>query len=161
MTGLSDEQDRARFDALYQCHLKHLKLKGLQPKTIEAYSRAVRRAGAYFGYRIEALGEPQLRDYFTELIGSHSWSTVKLDLYGLQFFTQHVLKQPWTAPGLIKPPNTLLRNALPVRFSSRESGTCPDSLSMDQALTCSIHVRTIHGSRPQAVSQQPAKSRIS
>ncbi len=36
MTGLSDEQDRARFDALYQCHLKHLKLKGLQPKTIDA-----------------------------------------------------------------------------------------------------------------------------
>ncbi len=61
---------------------------------------------------------------------------------------------------LVKPnrrvSSTLLRNALPVRFSSRESGTCPDSLSMDQALTCSIHVRTIHGSRPQAVSQQPA-----
>ncbi len=27
---------------------------------------------------------------------------------------------------------------------------------MDQALSCSTHVRTIHGSRPQAVSQQPA-----
>ncbi len=120
MTGLSDEQDRARFDALYQCHLKHLKLKGLQPKTIEAYSRAVRRAGAYFGYRIEALDEAQLRDYFTELIGSHSWSTVKLDLYGLQFFTQHVLKQPWTAPGLIKPPKSQrLPNIVSVAEASR------------------------------------------
>ena len=27
----------------YLSHLKHLKLKGLQPKTIEAYSRAIRR----------------------------------------------------------------------------------------------------------------------
>jgi len=31
------------FDRHYELHLKHLKLKGLQPKTIEAYSRAIRR----------------------------------------------------------------------------------------------------------------------
>ncbi len=43
--------------------------------------------------------------------------------------------------------STMLRNALPVHFSSRESGACPDSLSIDQALTCLINVRTIHGSR--------------
>ncbi len=28
------------FERQYQLHLKHLKLKGLQPKTIEAYARA-------------------------------------------------------------------------------------------------------------------------
>ncbi len=28
-----------KFDNLYQQHCKHLKLKGLRPKTIEAYSR--------------------------------------------------------------------------------------------------------------------------
>ena len=38
------------FKENYQSHLKHLKLKGLQPKTIEAYSRAIRRVGAYFDY---------------------------------------------------------------------------------------------------------------
>jgi len=31
---------------------------------------------------------------------------VKLDLYGLKFYTQHVLKKPWVAPGLIKPPKS-------------------------------------------------------
>ena len=31
------------FDTNYELHQKHLKLKGLQPKTIEAYSRAIRR----------------------------------------------------------------------------------------------------------------------
>ncbi len=37
------------FERQYQTHLKHLKLKGLQPKTIEAYSRAIRRvSGAQF-----------------------------------------------------------------------------------------------------------------
>ena len=35
---------------------------------------------------------------------SHSWSAVKLDLYGLKFFYTHVLRKPWVAPDLIKPP---------------------------------------------------------
>ena len=83
------------FARQYDSHLKHLKLKGLQPKTIDAYSRAIRRLGGYFDYRIDALSEAQLTEYFSDLIGTHSWSAVKLDLYGLKFFTQHVLKQPW------------------------------------------------------------------
>ena len=94
----------ADFDRLYQSHLKHLKLKGLQPKTIDAYARAIRRAGDYFDYRIETLTEAQLTDYFTDLLASHSWSAVKLDLYGLKFFYIYVLRKPWVAPDLIKPP---------------------------------------------------------
>lgn len=94
----------ADFDHLYQSHLKHLKLKGLQPKTIDAYARAIRRAGDYFDRRIDALTEPQLTDYFTDLLASHSWSAVKLDLYGLKFFYIYVLRKPWVAPDLIKPP---------------------------------------------------------
>ncbi len=94
------------FSQQYKTHLKHLKLKGLQPKTIDAYARAIRRLGGYFGYRIDALTEVQLTEYFSDLIGTHSWSAVKLDLYGLKFFTTHVLKNPWAMPNLIKPPKT-------------------------------------------------------
>jgi site-specific recombinase XerD len=94
------------FDRQYQTHLKHLKLKGLQPKTIEAYARAIRRIGDYFDRQIDTLSERQLADYFTDLVASHSWSTVKLDLYGLKFYYAHVLRTPWVAPGLIKPPRT-------------------------------------------------------
>ena len=95
-----------RFDRQYEKHLKHLKLKGLQPKTIEAYSRAIRRIGDYFDHQIDALSEAQLTDYFTDLVASHSWSSVKLDLYGLKFYYAHVLGKDWVAPGLIKPPKT-------------------------------------------------------
>ena len=35
------------FQQKYQSHLKHLKLKGLQPKTINAYLPKVRRAGCW------------------------------------------------------------------------------------------------------------------
>jgi len=94
------------FEQQYETHLKHLRLKGLQPKTIEAYSRALRRIGAYFDQKIDHLTEQQLTDYFTELVATHSWSTVKLDLYGLKFYYAHVLKKPWVAPGLIKPPKS-------------------------------------------------------
>ena len=104
----------AEFDQRYQTHLKHLKLKGLRPKTIDAYARAIRRFGDYFDHHIDELSEPQLVAYFTDLVASHSWSTVKLDLYGLsqgiplciKFYYQHVLHKPWSAPGLIKPPRT-------------------------------------------------------
>jgi integrase/recombinase XerD len=49
MTPSSD----AQFKHNYQTHLKHLTLKGLQPKTIEAYARAIRRIGAYFDHHID------------------------------------------------------------------------------------------------------------
>ena len=92
------------FERQYQLHLKHLKLKGLQPKTIDAYARGMRRIGKYFSYQVDALSEDQLAEYFTELIASHSWSGVKLDLYALKFFTEHVLHKPWAMPNFIRPP---------------------------------------------------------
>lgn len=93
-----------QFNQNYQTHLKHLKLKGLQPKTIEAYARAMRRIGGYFDNDVNDLSEAQLVDYFSSLLASHSWSSVKLDLYGLRFFYTYVLNKPWPALKLIKPP---------------------------------------------------------
>ena len=69
----------------------------MQPKTIEAYSLAVRRAGGYFGYQIDALTVQQLTDYFADLLESHSWSTVKHDLYGLKYYYEHVLQKAWAS----------------------------------------------------------------
>jgi len=95
---------KTSFDAQYQRLLQHLTLKGLQPKTIDAYSRAMRRVGAFFDHQIDDLSAAQLTDYFSQLRLSHSWQTLKLDLYGLKFYYQHVLQKPWVAPGLVKPP---------------------------------------------------------
>jgi hypothetical protein len=65
--------------------------------------------GEYFGYRIDDLCEAQLTDHFSELIASHSWSAVKLDLYGYKFYVTHVLRKPWTWPNLVKPPKAQRR----------------------------------------------------
>jgi site-specific recombinase XerD len=95
---------RADFDQRYQTHLKHLKLKGLQPKTIDAYARAIRRMGEYFQHDIGNLSPEQLTNYFSDLVTTHSWSAVKLDLYGFKFYTLHVLGKLWAMPNFIKPP---------------------------------------------------------
>lgn len=95
-----------RFIKQYQKHLKCLELGNLQPKTIDAYARAIRRIGNDFDGRIDNLNSSQLLDYFTELLDSHSWSAVKLDLYGLKFFYSEVLQKPWENILLIKPPKT-------------------------------------------------------
>jgi len=103
----------------YEKHLQHLALKGFQPKTIDAYSRAIRRIGKYFNYDIHELSEQQLTDYFVDLLGTHSWSAVKLDLYGLKFFYRHVLKKPWQHVDLIKPPRA---KRLPEIITVEEAG---------------------------------------
>ena len=48
----------------------------------------------------------QLGIYFAGLVESHSWSTVKIDRNGLQFFWRHVLKKDWEWIKIIKPPKT-------------------------------------------------------
>lgn len=62
--------------------------------------------GAYFDEQIDDLTEQQLTDYFTDLLESHSWSAVKLDLYGLKFYYAHVLHKPRVNLNLVKPPKT-------------------------------------------------------
>lgn len=47
-----------KFKHHYQTHLQHLALKGLQPKTIEVYSRTIRRTGVYFERSGHAVTNP-------------------------------------------------------------------------------------------------------
>ena len=95
-----------KFNTYYELHRKHLKLKGLQPSTIDAYSRAIRRINNYFDDPLDNLTPDQLLNYFYELLEISSWSTVKHDLYGLKFSYTHVLKRTWEDIPLIKPPKS-------------------------------------------------------
>ncbi|GIU36486.1 integrase [Shewanella colwelliana] len=96
--------EQQRFDFLYEQHLTNLTLQGKRPATIDAYSRAVRRIAAYFDCCPDNLTTDDLKRYFAQLIASHSWSTVKLDRNGLQFFYRHVLYQHWEWLNIVKPP---------------------------------------------------------
>ena len=58
------------FEQRYASHLKHLKLQGLQTKTVDAYARAIRTMGGHFDWEIDTLSADQLTDYFHQRIAS-------------------------------------------------------------------------------------------
>ncbi len=93
-----------RFNELYQRHLRLLKLQGKSQKTIDAYARAVRRVSEHFDCCPDQLTPEQLETYFADLVETHSWSTVKVDRNGLQFYWRYVLKRDWQWVNIIKPP---------------------------------------------------------
>lgn len=93
-----------RFNKLYQRHLRLLKLQGKSKSTIDAYARAVRRIRGHFDRCPDKLTLKQREKYFSDLVKSHSWSTVKIDRNGLQFFWKHVLKRDWQWLNIVKPP---------------------------------------------------------
>lgn len=97
-----DEQ--TRFTLLYKRYLNELTLQGKQPKTIEMYSRALRKVGDYFDCCPDHLTQEQLKTYFLDLATNLSWSSVKVARNAIQFFYKHVLNRPWTWVNIVKPP---------------------------------------------------------
>ena len=89
---------------LYQRHLKLLKLQGKADKTIESYSRAILKLSKHFDCCPGELIPEQLQDYFYQLVQTHSWSTVKVDRLGIQFYWRHILKKDWQWLDIVKPP---------------------------------------------------------
>ena len=79
-------------------------MQGKADKTIDSYSRAIRRVVQHFDCLPEALTPDNLKDYFAALVESHSWSTVKIDHLGLQFYWRHILKKDWQWIDIVKPP---------------------------------------------------------
>jgi integrase len=102
-----NKAETRRFNQLYQRHLRLLKLQGKAEKTIDAYSRAVRRISEYFDCCPDKLTLQQREKYFSNLVETHSWSTVKVDRNGLQFFWEHVLKRNWQWLNIVKAPKVL------------------------------------------------------
>jgi len=64
----------------------------------------VRRVAERFDCCPDNLTQEQLEAHFDALVASHSWSTVKIDRNGLQFFYEHVLKRDWAWLKIVKPP---------------------------------------------------------
>jgi integrase/recombinase XerD len=96
--------EQERFEPLYEQMQQELVLQGMRAKTREAYSRAIRRTADFFDRCPDDLKAHEIKDYFASLVKSHSWSTVKLDRCGIQFFYRHVLNKPWNWVNIVKPP---------------------------------------------------------
>jgi integrase/recombinase XerD len=84
-----------KYQLMYQQHINALHRQGKAASTIDAYSRPLRRITEFFDQCPDQLTEDHLKDYLTALVKSYSWSTVKVDRNGLQFFYKYVIKRPW------------------------------------------------------------------
>ncbi|MBF0353596.1 MAG: phage integrase N-terminal SAM-like domain-containing protein [SAR324 cluster bacterium] len=71
-----NDQQQSKFKTLYQSHQLNLKLQGMSPKTICCYSLALRRVADYFDRCPDDLTQDELKIYFSDLLDSHSWSTM-------------------------------------------------------------------------------------
>lgn len=99
-----NKAQQRRYESLYQQHLSALHRQGKAATTIDVYARAVRRITAFFDCCPDRLGVEHFKDYFSALVQSHSWSTVKVDRNGLQFFYKYVLNKEWQWVDIVKPP---------------------------------------------------------
>lgn len=112
-----NKAQKKKFNSLYQQHVNALRRQGKAERTIDSYARAVRRITEFFDVCPDRLNEQHLKDYFDALVKSHSWSTVKVDRNGLQFFYNHVLGKEWIWVNIVKPP---VIKSLPDILSSEE-----------------------------------------
>ena len=99
-----EASERTRFDALYAQHLRALKLQGKAEATVNGYARAVRRAAGHFDRCPDQLSSADFKNYFASLIDTRSWSLVKIERCGLQFFYQHVVGREWPWVDMVKAP---------------------------------------------------------
>jgi len=96
--------EQERFDSLYAGLLAALKAQGCSPKTIDSYSRSVRKLTKYFDCSPDRLSREELTLYFADLVDRYSWSTIKVDRNGIMFFWKHVLHRRWDWIKIVKPP---------------------------------------------------------
>jgi len=109
---------------LRQAMLDQCRLRGLSPRTQDTYLYAVEQLSRYYRQRPDTLTESQLDGYFQYLALEKgvSRSTVYVQLNGIHFFFEHVLKRQFsiTKPLVRKPHKlpVLLNQAAVLRIIS-------------------------------------------
>ncbi len=84
--------------------LEDLRLRGLSPRTQEAYVGVVRQLAAHYHKPPDDIHEEELRQYFLHLttVKQVSGSTLTQALCGIKFFYQHTLHRDWPTLALVR-----------------------------------------------------------
>jgi integrase/recombinase XerD len=94
-----------KFEQAYAQFERLLKLRGYSEATQDSYLRSLRRF-AHWASKCphKRMSKDLFENYFSELLESHSWSTIKCDRNGLMRYWELVLECEWPWPDLVKPP---------------------------------------------------------
>lgn len=105
--------------SLRQRYIEDLQLRGLSPRTQEAYVRVVRQLAEHYGKSPDVLTEEELRQYLLYLKNEKhaARNTCTLALCSLKFFYQQTLKRDWPVLDFVRPAR---EKKLPVVFSVEE-----------------------------------------
>jgi len=105
--------------ALRQRYIEDLQLRGLSPRTQDAYVRVVRQLAEHYGKSPDILTEEELRQYLLYLKNERhaARNTCTLALCGLKFFYQQTLKRDWPVLDFVRPAR---EKKLPVVLSVEE-----------------------------------------
>jgi integrase/recombinase XerD len=115
--------------------IEDLRLRGLSPRTEEAYVRAVRQLAEYCKKPPDQISEEELRKYFLYLkdVKKVSRSTHTIALCGIKFFYEHTLERRWHTLDLVRPEK---RKRLPVVLSVEEVGSILSLVYKSQYRVC-------------------------
>ena len=104
---------------LKQRMIEDLQLRGLSPRTQEAYVRVVRQLAEHYDKPPDEITEEELRQYFLYLTNGKgvSASAFRGALCGIKFFYQYTLKREWPTLDLVRPAK---EKKLPVVLSVEE-----------------------------------------
>jgi integrase/recombinase XerD len=99
--------------------IEDMQLRGLAPRTQEAYLRHVRQLSMYCKKSPDKITEEDLREYFIYLKNEKrvARSTCIQALSGIKFFFQHTLQREWKTFELVRPAK---EKKLPVVLSRKE-----------------------------------------
>jgi len=112
-----------------------LQLKGLSPKTIKMYTRAVRQLTKHYQKSPEKISDEELRQYFLYNKNERKWSRVAstISLCGIKYFYTLTLKREWTSLKFIRPEK---EKKLPVILSRDEVKDILDRVQFPHHRAC-------------------------
>jgi len=97
--------EKQLFDSHYARYQRLLVLRGYSKATIDNYTRGIRRLADWCGHcPDQRLKKADFEAYFSQLIQSHSWSTIKCDRNAIMHYWKLVLMLNWEFIDMIKPP---------------------------------------------------------
>jgi integrase/recombinase XerD len=136
--------------------IEDMQLRGLSPRTQEAYARAVRQLAEHYGVSPDQLTDEEVRQYFVFLHTEKRWSRASctIALCAIKFFFEQTLQRPWTPLEFVRPAR---QTKLPVVLSSDEVWQIIDRVRLPHYRVClsviaSCGLRLLEGVRLQ-VSQ--------
>jgi integrase/recombinase XerD len=149
---------------LRQRMIEDMQLRGLSPRTQEAYVRAVRQLAEHYRASPDRLTDEQVRQYFVFLHTEKRWSRASctIALCAIKFLFEQTLQRPWTPLEFVRPAR---QKKLPVVLSSDEVWQIIDLVRLPHYRVClsliaSCGLRLLEGVRLQVSQIDSARMQL-